>query len=67
VPGEGGARSDATRVVDAATATPDADFSSGAERELDQLRSRVLDVLNCSSSIEFIGHFCFLEVPIGPL
>jgi hypothetical protein len=42
-----------TLVVAAATATPDADFSSGAERELDELASRVVDVLRGGS---FVGH-----------
>jgi hypothetical protein len=31
------------------TATPDADFSSAAERELEELGSRVADVLNLES------------------
>jgi hypothetical protein len=48
-------------VVDAATATPDADFSSGAERKLDQLRSRVLDVLSCASQLE-----CWPDFRFGP-
>jgi hypothetical protein len=38
-----------TLLVDAVTATPDADFSSAAERELEELGSRVADVLKPES------------------
>jgi hypothetical protein len=48
-----------TLVVDAATAAPDADFSSATEREHERLEPRIVDVLNLDRTVRSLAGSCF--------